>query len=131
MTFKNNNIPWVEAEMSVNGDIKMPVSAYIDLASSEAIEMLIREDAKFNLSDDLEDYYLGRGFSGDINKLIIGPYVLENVKASFADAKIRSKQNNADGVLGIGSLRRFNLIFDYKNRKLYLKPNSHFNESFN
>ena len=131
MTFKNNNIPWVEAEMSVNGDIKIPVSAYIDLASSEAIEMLIREDAKFNLSDDLEDYYLGRGFSGDINKLIIGPYVLENVKASFADAKIRSKQNNADGVLGIGSLRRFNLIFDYKNRKLYLKPNSHFNESFN
>ena len=50
-------------------------------------------------------------------------------QASFASAKIRSKQDNADAILGNESLRRFNLIFDYSNSKLYLKPNTHFNNS--
>lgn len=53
------------------------------------------------------------------------------VMASFAPSEVRSKQDNADAILGNGSLRRFNLIFDYTNKKLYLKPNTHFNDPFN
>lgn len=80
---------------------------------------------------------LGRGLSGDIYgktgriaKLIIGPYELSNITASFADAAVRSKQMGADAILGVGSLRRFNLIFDYANQKLYLTQNRRFNEPF-
>ena len=138
MTFKDNNIPWVEAEVNVNGDDKIPVSAYIDLASSEAIEILIREDTKFQLPADLEDYYLGRGLSGDIygqrgtiSYLKIGSFYLKNVLATFAPAEIRSRQEDADAVLANNALRRFNSIFDYKKKRLYLKPNSNFNDPFN
>jgi len=85
----------------------------------------------------LEEVYLGRGLSGDIMgkrgiiaKVIIGPYELKNVTAAFADAAVRSKQRGADGVIANNLLRRFNLIFDYAGKKLYLKPNSHIAESF-
>ena len=80
---------------------------------------------------------MGRGLSGDIygksgkiSKLIIGGHELNSVMASFAEARVRSKQDNADAVIGSGSLRRFNLIFDNANQNLYLKPNSHFDEAF-
>lgn len=77
---------------------------------------------------------MGKGLSGEIygrrgkiSQLIIGNHSLKNIDAAFTDAKIRSKQNNADGIIGNGSLKYFNLIFDYKNKYLYLKPNDSYN----
>ena len=135
--FKGNNIPWLDATVVIKDEPPISLSMYIDYAAGDAVLLLEKPNMKFQLPENIADVYIGRGLSGDIygksgdiNKLIIGPYVLENVKASFADAKIRSKQNNADGVLGIGTLRRFNLIFDYKNQKLYMKPNRHFNDPY-
>ena len=135
--FKKNNIPWLDASVVIRDESPISLSMYIDYASGDAIELLEKPDMKFRLPEETVNTYLGRGLSGDIygktgkiNKLIIGPYELKNVKASFAEAKIRSKQDNADAILGIGSLRRFNLIFDYPNKKLYLKPNKHINEPF-
>jgi hypothetical protein len=52
------------------------------------------------------------------------------VDASIAEAGVRSKQQSADAILGCGSLRRFNSIFDYAGKKLYIKRNSHFDEPF-
>lgn len=34
------------------------------------------------------------------------------------------------GLIGIGVMKRFDLIFDFPNKKLYFKPNSLFNEHF-
>ncbi len=137
MTFKTNNIPWIEGGVNINGDSETPVSLYIDLASGDALELLVKEDIKFSLPDSLEDAYLGTGLSGDIHgqtgrisSLKIGPYYLKEVMTSFAPAEIRSKQDNADGIIGNNSLRRFNVIFDYKGKKLYLKPNEYFSEPF-
>ncbi len=137
LTFKGNRIPWVEASVVVAEGEEMPVSLYIDLASGEAVEMLIRDGMLYQLPPDLEEVYLGRGLSGDINgyrgrisSLRLGPFVLQDVTAAFADARVRSKQPGADGVLANNALRRFNLIFDYGNERLYLKPNGHFEEPF-
>ena len=137
MTFKSNNIPWIEGSVNIKGKEEVPVSLYIDLASSDALELLVKENMKFNLPHSLEDAYLGTGLSGDIHgqtgriaSLKLGSFRLENVKASFAPAEIRSKQDNADGIIGNNSLRRFNVIFDYKGKRLYLKPNEYFSEPF-
>jgi hypothetical protein len=104
---------------------------------SESIELLMKPGQKFNLPSETEDYYLGRSLSGDItgkkgkiSKVIIGPYELGNVNAAFAPAEVRSKQKGADGVISNNLLRRFNLIFDYSNKMIYLKPNSFFLEPF-
>ncbi len=136
--FKDNNIPWVDASIVVENETPILLSMYIDYAAGECIVLLEKPNMKFRLPKETANVLIGRGLSGDIygktgniSKLIIGPYELNNVKASFAPAEIRSKQDNADAILGNGSLRRFNLIFDYANKKLYLKPNTHFNDPFN
>jgi hypothetical protein len=133
--FKNNNIPWLDAFLIIDKEEPIPVSMYIDFAAGDEILLLEKPGMKFSLPGDTREIYIGKGLSGDIygktgtiSKLIIGPYELNNIQASFADAKIRSKQNNADAILGNGSLRRFNIIFDYLNKKLYLKSNSHFKD---
>jgi hypothetical protein len=137
MTFKDNNIPWIEGSVSITGSEEVPVSLYIDLASGDALELLVKEDMKFSLPDNLEDAYLGTGLSGDIHgqtgrilSLKLGSFCLEDVTTSFAPAEVRSKQDNADGIIGNNSLRRFNVVFDYKGKALYLKPNEYFNEPF-
>ena len=136
--FKDNNIPWLDASVVIKDEPPITLSMYIDFAAGEAVLLLEKPNMKFCLPDETNNVHLGRGLSGDIygktgeiNKLIIGPFELKNVKAAFADAKVRSKQVDADAVLGIESLRRFNLIFDYSNKKLYVKPNKHFNEPYN
>lgn len=135
--FRDNNIPWMDVRIAVENEEPVWLSCYIDYASSEAIELLLKPDQKFTVPVETEDVSLGRGLGGDITgrsgriaKVIIGPYELKNVTAAFADAAVRSKQKGADGVVANNLLRRFNLIFDYAGKKLYLKPNSHFVEPF-
>ncbi len=137
LTFKDNKIPWIEAMVNTTGEQDIVVSLYIDLASSEALELLVRDDMKFQLPGNLEDKYLGRGLSGDIygqegriSSLQLGSFELVDVLTAFAPAKVRSKQEGADGILGNNALRRFNCIYDYENSTLYLKPNSFFSELF-
>jgi len=137
LTFRDNRIPWTTAGLSVDGGEEISLDLYIDGASSEALELLIRDGQKFDLPRNLEPYYLGRGLSGDIHgqkgkvaRLRLGPYILRDVTAAFAPAEVRSRQSGADGVLGNNALRRFNLVFHYDAKRLYLKPNAHFDEPF-
>lgn len=135
--FKDNLIPWIDISLIVENEEAIPILTYIDFASSDAIELLEREGMKFSLPKETKESYLGRGLSGDIygkvgkiSKLIIGSYELNDVKAAIAPAEVRSKQENADAVIGNDALRRFNLIFNYSNKTLYIKPNKYFNEKF-
>ncbi len=137
LTFKENKIPWIDVAVQINDEKDIPVSVYIDLASSDALELLVKENKKFELPQELEDAYLGRGLSGDIygqkgriSSLKIGSFYLQDVETAFASVDIRSKQKDADGIIGNNALRRFNVIFDYKKARLYIKPNSYFSEPF-
>jgi hypothetical protein len=135
--FKKNQIPWIDVSIVIENECPITISTYIDLASGDAIELLEKENMQFTLPEKTKKTYLGRGLSGDIygkkgkiSKLIIGSYELNEVIAAFAQAEIRSKQENADGILGNDALRRFNLIFDYTNKLLHIKPNKFFNDKF-
>ena len=135
--FKNNSIPWLDGGVVIEDEDPVPLSMYIDFAAGETIELLEKPEMKFPMPANSEKAYLGRGLSGDIygkrctiSKLIIGPYTLQNVRAALAPGEVRSKQDNADAILGNASLRRFNLIFDYANKKLYVKPNSYFHDPY-
>lgn len=136
--FKDNMIPWVDVKIVIGGEEPVNISTYIDFADRDPVVLLKRPSMKFSLPEGSEKKVIGRGLSGDIygsegkiSKLIIGPYQLDDVKVSIVPADVRSKQKNADAVVGCGALNRFNLIFDYRNKFLYLKPNKSFNELFN
>ena len=128
LRFKDNTIPWLDATVSITGEESVPLSVYVDLAASETVELLIRDGMKFALPGETRESYLGTGLSGDIHgrvgriaALAIGPFVLRDVSASFVDAGVRSKQPDADGILGNGAFERFHVIFDYASKHLYMK----------
>lgn len=137
MTFNDHGIPFIQAGVSVSGEKEIPLHVYIDSASGEALELLVRPEQKFALPEDVESRYLGRGLSGDISglfgqvaRLRLGSFVLENVPTAFPQAAVRSRQPGADGIVCNGALLRFHVVFDFSKEKLYLKPNDLFNTSF-
>ncbi len=92
---------------------------------------------KFTLPAATKERYLGRGLSGDIygqegtiSRMRLGSHELTKVVVAIAPAAVRSRQQGADAVVGNNALRRFNVIFDYANRKLHIRPNLHFAEPF-
>jgi hypothetical protein len=130
-------IPFLEGEVEVIEDERVLMVFYIDLASGDALELLTGPDQKFSMPDSLVDQYLGTGLSGDIygktgiSKAIrISTYELRDVSTAFAPEKVRSKQEGADGIIGNDLIRRFNVIFDYANSRLYLKPNGFYEVPF-
>jgi hypothetical protein len=135
--FKDNPIPWIDVSISIEGEEPINISAYIDFAAGDAIVLLEKEEMKFSIPKETKEILLGRGLSGDIygkegkiSKLKIGSFDLNEVKTKIAAAQVRSKQVGADAVIGNDALRRFNLIFDYSNKLLYIKPNKYFEEKF-
>ncbi len=137
MYFKDNPIPWIDVSVSIDGEESTAISTYIDLAAGDAIVLLEKDEMKFSLPKETKEILLGRGLSGDIygkegtiSKLKIGSFELREVTAGIAPAEVRSKQVGADAVIGNDALRRFNLIFDYSNKLLYIKPNKYFYDNF-
>lgn len=137
MSFNDRGIPFIQAAVSVNGEEEIPLHVYIDSASSESLELLVREGQKFILPENLETRYLGRGLDGDISGLFgrvaslrLGSFVLEDVPTAFPKATVRSRQSGADGIICNNTLLRFHVVFDFTEGKLYLKPNSLYGKSF-
>jgi len=63
------------------------------------------------------------GYISRINSIQIGKFTIDNVLASFPDEKEKIVSSvPRDGNLGIGILKRFDVIFDYADSVMYLKP---------
>jgi hypothetical protein len=137
LTFNRNNWPFITIKLSMENEQPVPLNVYIDYASSLAVELSITPDIKVKVPEKFEGEFNGYGFSGDIkgktaraSKCIIGKYELDNVTTTFFEGHSRSKDKAADGTVSNDFMRRFNLIFDYGNKKLLIKPNNSFNEPF-
>lgn len=137
LTLKNN-IPHFSGLLNINGNNEIDARFYIDLASGEALELLTGPNMKFALPDNLgAEVYQGTGLSGDIHgrygrvkSLTIGAYTLHDVYTAFVPAEVRTRQDNADGVIANRALTRFHVVFDYADSTMYLKPNSMFDKPF-
>jgi len=136
ITLNDHGIPFIKAAVSVGGEPEIPLHVYIDSASGEALELLVRPDQKFSLPENLETRYLGRGLSGDISgqfgrvaTLRIGSFELKDVPTAFPSAEVRSRQPGADGIICNNTLLRFHVVFDFSAKKLFLKPNKLFGKS--
>jgi hypothetical protein len=128
-----DNLPFLEATVEVTPGERVAVTLYVDLASGDALEMLVHDRQRYTMPDNLEPSYLGTGLSGDIHgwkgstrNLWIGRYRLSRIPTSFAPAAVRSKQQGADGVLASGCMSRFNTIYDYVHSRLYLRPSKYY-----
>ncbi|MBP9792784.1 MAG: aspartyl protease family protein [Flavobacterium sp.] len=111
----------------------------IDTGNSDAIWLF--EDTKIKAPALFFNDFLGRGFSGDIfgkrsrlDHLKIQEYVINQPTVSFPDQTSLlgvNLVNNRNGSVGSSILRRFNVIYDYKNSQVFLDKNSNFEDPFN
>ena len=117
-----------------------PSKLLLDLGNSDAIWLFPKliKDFVYN-RPNIQDY-LGRGFNGDIygkrsriKELSIGDFTLEKPLTAMPDEysiQHLSIAKDRKGSIGNDVLRRFTVIFDYPNSKIYLKKNRNFNEPF-
>ena len=129
LTFHNKK-PFVSLEFEIAEGIKQNGFFLIDSGSSDALWLF--EDNVNKIHPPVFDDFLGRGISGNIfgkrgkiPKLNIGGLNMTGVKVAYPDRQTLRKHSflrGRVGSLGGELLKRFTVIFDAKNKFLYLKP---------
>ena len=112
----------------------------IDTGASLAAWLALFTNEQLSLPDKTIPALLGQGLSGQISgengrilKLKVGEFEFKNPVVSFPDSSsvygiIDNKLRN--GSIGNDILRRFNLVINYHDKVLLLKPNSDFPDLF-
>ncbi|HEX8269711.1 MAG TPA: PDZ domain-containing protein [Flavobacterium sp.] len=123
-----------------NDEVAVSSKLLVDTGNSDALWLFSEKPDAVKLPAKCLEDFLGRGFSGEIHgkrgrvkKLDLSDFEFTNPIASFPDAASIKNIKMVDkrmGSLGGEILRRFTLVFDYKNRVLYLKKGASFNEPF-
>ncbi|OXA95774.1 PDZ domain-containing protein [Flavobacterium hercynium] len=119
-------------------NVAIPAKLLIDIGNSDAFWVF--ENDKIKLPKKNFPDFLGKGFSGDIEghrakiaKFSIANFEFKNSIVSFPDStSIRNVKMVPDRIGSVGGeiLKRFTLVLDYADRKMYLKKNSKFSEPF-
>jgi len=134
-----DNKPYIDVNVLTNGKSEV-VTLLIDSGSSDAFWLFDEERFLDQNSKNYFNDYLGQGLSGGIfgkrsklDKVEIGDFHMNNVKVAYPDKL--SLENvkifeDRDGSVGGEILRRFTTIIDYSSKKIILKKNSKFNDSF-
>jgi len=112
----------------------------LDTGSSDAVWIFEDETQDLRVPKKYFDDYIGMGVGGDVygkrsrlKEIQLGEYSLKNTNLAFPDARhvqLIKSTIGRNGSLGSGLIRRFNLVIDVPNQKLYFKKNSYFNEPF-
>ncbi|WP_169316170.1 aspartyl protease family protein [Mucilaginibacter paludis] len=133
--------PYITSRISISGKTPEKENKLIlDLGAGHplSLENLIGENKglpeKF-IASNLGISLTGpiNGFLSRIDQIEIGKYRITNVITSFPDYDTVKKNLIAvkrNGNLGMEILKKFNLIIDYQNGILYLKPNLSFKDQF-
>lgn len=130
--------PYIQTTIELN-NLNYKTKMLVDSGGTDAAWLF--ESGQIKCPELFYEDFLGKGFSGDIfgkrsrvNAITIGNSALINPTVSFPDnesLKHVSMVSGRNGSIGAGILKRFDVVFDYKNHYLYLKKNSNFEDSFN
>lgn len=140
--FVNNRI-LVPITIKITEDINVTDYFLLDLGSGGSIDLTSPAAKKYGIDSKITDkayYYTTRGGIGgesrsyDFNmpEVSIGGYVLKDVivRRSLDRTGALSSSYHA-GLLGNDILSRFDLVIDFKNNDIYVKPNGDINKPFN
>lgn len=117
------------------------VKALLDTgAETTAWFQTIRADNRVKMSDKRVYGVIGEGLNGEIlgnysrlKELCIGSYCIPNPIVAFPDSAAIAgtlQFTNRDGSVGSQILKRFNMIFDYRNKRFYFVKNRFFKDPF-
>lgn len=131
--------PYLIADIQVD-TAKIPSKILVDTGNSDALWVFMNQSGAPEIPESHFDDFLGRGFSGDIygkrakiKEFSIADFKFYNPYAAFPDSastKNVKMVKNRVGSVGGEILKRFHVIFDYEDRKMYLKKNSNYTDPF-
>ena len=131
--------PYIAMQVQIKHKI-FDAMCLIDSGNSDALWLFQGKSDDIIVPNQHIDDYLGRGFSGDvfgekakIKSLSLSNYSFQDVITSFPETQSFANVKLVDGRFGsIGGefLRRFNVIFDYPNQKMYLQKSKYYKEKF-
>jgi len=134
-----NNKPYVDAKVLLN-NTEVTVKLLIDTGGSDALWLFEDGSKNITIPEKYFEDFLGRGLSGSvygkrskIQELSFKKFNLKRVNVAFPDASSISFARNfkdRNGSLGGEILKRFNVILDYKNRKITLRKNRFYSNPF-
>lgn len=124
----------------VIGENEIPVKLLIDTGGSDALWLFEEKEKGIIPKQRFFRDYLGKGLSGNlygkrsrIKQFNIADYSLDQVNVSFPDSASISaakKDKDRNGSVSGNILKRFNLVFNYRDSTLLLKKNRNFKERF-
>lgn len=134
-----NGKPYLTAEVILN-DYKDRLKLLIDTGNGDAVWLFQDKIPGATVPENHFEDFLGRGFNGEVHgkrakldKITFYHYTFEQPYVAFPDTlsiqNVKMVQDRA-GSLGAEILRRFTVVFDYRNQAVYLRPNSQYDESF-
>ena len=130
-----SNYPFAKCSATLESGITIPLDMVLDLGASHNLSLVLGSQEKIVLPANDIKVSTGRGinsevfgYMGRIKNFKIGSYSFDNPLVSFNENKLMPFEK--EGNLGSGILRRFNITFDYKNKRIFIRPNKSFNDPF-
>lgn len=131
--------PYLHADVEMTTE-KKDSKLLIDLGNSDAIWLFPTLIKNFVYNRPNIDDFLGRGFNGDIygkrsriHNFYLGNFKFEKPLTAMPDEfsiQHVTLVKDRKGSIGGEIMRRFTTVFDYPNKKLYLKKNKYFSDPF-
>ncbi|MEO6167026.1 MAG: aspartyl protease family protein [Chitinophagales bacterium] len=135
-----SNKPFVKATCSLVNHSDIPIDLLLDTGAGFPLSLQSYSDSRLAIPERHLDTQLGLGLNGIIHgslarthELKIGNYSFQQVVTSFPDYdnwESKAESGKRHGSIGNFLLKRFSVILDYGNLKLYLKPNARFKDPF-
>lgn len=133
--------PYIQAEAVISEKSQtIPVKLLMDIGAGHSLSLDMGTHPNIQIPDKNLAVDLGTTISGAITGNIarieqfnLGNFKFKRVITSFPDSislKYLRDNTGRQGNLGCGVLQRFHIIFDYFNKKVYLKPNHKFKAPF-
>jgi len=134
-----HGMPFVQARVRSGAGPAVVADLVVDLGASHAVSLNATGESGIAIPEPSIATSIGRGMSGELTgrvariaELELGGQVLRNVVATFPDDEHHSPRgmDARDGNLGNGILSRFNVTFDYAQKRMVLVPARRLAEPF-
>ncbi len=132
--------PYVDVVLQWPDGSRVKKHLLLDTGAGLPLLLHYRKDSTFRPPENWLPANIGRGLGGYLegyvgraNTLELGPYAMERVLVNYqflSEETDTSFLNLREGILGNQLLKRFTVIIDYPNKKLYLRPNRNFKAPF-
>lgn len=134
-----NAKPYLQTSVIIHST-SIDAKCLIDTGNSDPVWLFENKTSNIDVPDKNFNDFLGRGFNGDIHgkrakieQFSINGFEFKKPISSFPDSvSLKNVKMVKDRLGSVGGelLKRFTIIFDYQDEKIYLKKNHNYNQPF-